>query len=135
MNPNPYAPPSAPMVAGSRTGSITPQRAAEIQKEIKINNLLSFALGIPGIGLQVIGRNMGGILGGVTSLVGTALLMGGLVFYARLRGRSAVYALFGLLSCVGLLVLYFIPKYCLNCRTKASYGKKQCEACGAPLGM
>ena len=135
MNDNPYAPPKAPMVADARVGAITPERASQIKTRIRINNLLSFVLGVPGLGLQVIGQNMGGFLGSVTSLFGTALLIGGLVFYARLRGRSPIYALFGLLSCVGLLVLYFIPKYCLNCRTRASYGKKQCEACGAPLGM
>ncbi len=134
MNPNPYAPPNAPLAAGYPTG-LTPQRAAEIQREIKTNNLLSFALGIPGMGLQVVGNMMGGMVGRLVYFGGTALLIGGLVFYARLRGRSPFYSLFGLLSCLGLLILYFIPKYCLNCHAQASYGKKQCLTCGAPLGM
>jgi hypothetical protein len=135
MNPNPYAPPNAPLVSGYPAGPLTPQRVAEIQKEIKTNNLLSFALGIPGIGLQVLGNTMGGMLGRLVSFAGTALLIGGLVFYARLRGRSPFFSLFGLLSCLGLLILYFMPKYCLNCHTQASYSKKQCATCGAPLGM
>jgi len=64
---------------------------------------------------------------------GMALFTVGMVFYARMKGRHGAMGLFGLLSCIGLLVLHFLPKSCQNCRASASYRVKECSACGAPV--
>jgi hypothetical protein len=51
-----------------------------------------------------------------------------------MRGRSPAFGLLGLLSCIGLLILYFLSKKCLHCGTSHSYRVKECTSCGAPLG-
>ncbi len=80
---------------------------------IKRYNNLSLALGVPGIILQIVGNvvaqaNAGtgiGLLGLPISLVGTALLVAGLAYYAIAKGRSGWWGLCGFLSCIGLLIL------------------------------
>lgn len=69
----------------------------------------------------------------VLQLVGVVLLMVGLGFYGAVIGRSPVLGLFGLLSCIGLLILYFFPKRCRYCASSQSYRRKECETCGAPV--
>ena len=83
---------------------------------IKRYNNLSLALGVPGIVLQLVGnglaqanQNQGGgiaVLAGVlAAFAGTGLLVAGLVYYAKAKGRSSWWGLCGLLSCCGLIVL------------------------------
>ena len=78
---------------------------------IKEYNRKSFYFGIPGIILQIAGQLMrdstGGItsLGSVISLAGTALLITGLVFYAKAKGRHPAWCLMGLLSIIGIIIL------------------------------
>ena len=129
---NPYAPPAAPI--GHPTGALPPERAEELRRLLKGYNTKSFALGVPGLILQFIGRNMGDLTGSLLTLVGIALFIGGLYFYAKMRGQHPAMCLLGVLSCVGMLILYFLPKKCLNCASTASYSSKQCQTCSAPLG-
>jgi hypothetical protein len=131
---NPYTPPTAPLEQGAAVGPINPQRAAEIQKELSGLNAKSFALAIPGFVLQIVARNFTGVMSIGLSLLGTALFIGGLVFYARMRGRHPAFSLLGLVSCLGLLILYFLPKSCLNCGQSHGFSVKQCTRCGGPLG-
>ena len=86
-----------------------------------VENRKSLALGIPGIILQILGNIMyrqGGATGGpgrpapdanpiwlLVALVGTGLLIAGLAFYAKAKGRSPAWGLMGLLSIIGLIVL------------------------------
>jgi hypothetical protein len=73
-------------------------------------NRISFVWGVPGIILQVVGQVMSqsaashdtgiGILG-----LGTLLLLVGLAYYARAKGRSPLWCLMAFLSVIGLLVL------------------------------
>lgn len=90
-------------------------------------NRKSLALGIPGLILQygpflaiavlAHGKNQSGpplpeiaayaVLGGV--ILGSAMLILGLCYYAKAKGYSAVIGLLGLLSCVGLLILAVLP--------------------------
>ena len=86
-------------------------------------NRKSLTLGIPGIVMQIAGNimvNVGGanatqpntvmILAGiVVALVGTALLILGLSWYAKAKGQSGWWGLMGLLSCIGLIVLAVLP--------------------------
>jgi hypothetical protein len=130
---NPYAPPTASLEPAP-AAPVTPQQAADIQAQIKSLNARSFLLAIPGFVLQVVGRGMPGIAGVAVTLLGAALIVGGLVFYAKMRGRGPLFGLLGLASCLGLLILYFLPKSCLNCKTSHAYSAKQCKRCGAPLG-
>ena len=124
---------------------VSPVRAQEIKKTISKLNILSFVFALPGIGLQVVGAlarkdmadptqasaaQAGGLL---LQLVGCVLLIVGFAFYGRMKGRSGALGLFGLLSCIGLIILHFYPKKCHNCRTGASYSAKECGACGAPV--
>jgi hypothetical protein len=130
---NPYTPPTASLEPAP-AGGVTPQRAADIQAELRSLNTRSLLLAVPGMVLQVVGRGMPGMSGIAVTLLGAALIVGGLVFYAKMRGRSPAFGLLGLASCLGLLILYFLPKSCLNCKTSHSYSVKQCKQCGAPLG-
>jgi hypothetical protein len=79
-------------------------------------NNKSLALGIPGLILQI-GGNIGtratespGVVSLMllASLVGTVLLMVGLAYYAKAKGRSPWWCLMGFLSLIGLIVLAFL---------------------------
>lgn len=80
---------------------------------IKRYNNLSLALGIPGIVLQIAGNfivqmnqeSAVGLLGVPVLLLGTALLIAGLAYYAIAKGHSGWWGLCGFLSCLGLLIL------------------------------
>lgn len=81
----------------------------------KRENNLSLALGIPGLLMQVVGQYMSisatqqgaqpPVLASLITIGGTALLIAGLCFYAIAKGRTPLWGLMGLLSCIGLLVL------------------------------
>ena len=83
---------------------------------IKRYNNLSFVYAVPGIVLQIVGHvvSQGAkepaslLLGVAILLIGTALLMVGIAYYAKSRGRSPVWCLMGLLSCIGLIVLLLL---------------------------
>ncbi len=87
-------------------------------------NTLSLALGAPGLIMQIAGmairQNASGTsingrlavtdpsmfnLGLLLGLVGTALLLTGLAYYAKAKGRSPWWCLFAFLSLIGLIVL------------------------------
>jgi hypothetical protein len=77
---------------------------------IRRYNNLSLALGVPGLILQIVGfvlqRSAGKeALGLVVALLGTALLVTGLGFYALSRGRNPAWCLLGLLGIIGLVAL------------------------------
>jgi hypothetical protein len=80
----------------------------------KKENNISLLLGVPGLILQIAGyfvtsaaQQQGAptLIGNGLTLVGTILLISGLCFYAIAKGRSPLWGLMGLLSCIGLLVL------------------------------
>jgi hypothetical protein len=74
------------------------------------DNRTSLTIGIPGLILQPIGNFVvGGDLGLIVTLAGTALLIAGLCFYARGKGYHMAFGALGLLSCVGLFVLAVLP--------------------------
>lgn len=79
-------------------------------------NRTSLMFGVPGIVLQIVGALMGRdiIPGGETvglivQIAGTILLIVGLSFYARAKGRHPAWGLLGLLSIIGLIVLAVLP--------------------------
>lgn len=80
---------------------------------------------------------LGGSKKGPTALAlrfsGTALLVGGGIFYARLKGRSGWWGLIGLLNCIGYCVLIFMDKICLRCGTRSKDKLEECPTCRAPI--
>jgi hypothetical protein len=84
---------------------------------IKKYNTLSFVWGIPGILIQIFGimlrrfaqtQDMPPLyddLGRLVVLFGIIALLIGFVYYAKAKGRSAWWCLFGFLSLIGLIVL------------------------------
>lgn len=76
-------------------------------------NRQSFIYGVPGIVLQIGGRIVtvmaenGTMIaaGVVTTVVGTLLLLVGLAFYAKAKGRHPAWCLMAFLSIIGLIVL------------------------------
>jgi hypothetical protein len=90
-------------------------------------NNLSLLLGVPGFLLQAAGNvlYMGNqvptgdpstrALGQVALLVGTVLLLIGLVYYAKAKGRSPWWCLLAFLSLIGLIALA-----CLEDRSRGS---------------
>jgi len=120
---------------------IDPIKAKEIKDRISRFNLMSFVLAIPGLIMQGYASTMpakDGELGaaGVILLlhgVGLILVIWGFVYYARMKGRSGVLALLGLLSCLGLIILHFLSKTCQNCGASAGHAAKECTTCGGPV--
>ncbi len=79
---------------------------------IKRYNNISLALGVPGIILQIPGSIMvqsadstSRAVGLLILLLGTALLIAGLGFYAKAKGHSPLWGLCGFLSWIGLIIL------------------------------
>lgn len=68
-----------------------------------------------GIILQVLGRvlitvgDAAGILGLLLALIGAVLFIWGCMNYAVGKGHSKWLGLLGLLSCIGLVILLFLP--------------------------
>ena len=75
----------------------------------KFNNI-SLAIGIPGFILQTVGAGIrvAGVLDFwfLVYLLGTILLLAGLAYYAKAKGRSPAWCLFAFLSFIGLIVLF-----------------------------
>ena len=113
-----------------RTGRLDPNA---LRMKLKQYNMLSFATALPGMVLQIIGIQVGGLSGNMITLAGVALFAAGLGFYARMRGRSPWFCLLGVLSLGGMFTLYFLSRRCLNCDAWTSYKAKQCRRCSAPL--
>jgi hypothetical protein len=65
-------------------------------------NNISLAWGAPGIGLQIYGQFMNQF---PILIAGTILLMIGLAYYAKAKGRTPTWCLMGFLSLIGLIVL------------------------------
>ena len=70
---------------------------------IKRYNNLSLKIAIPGIALQLIGGYMLG--GEQLILAGTVMVIVGLAFYAKAKGRNPAWCLVGGISCLGLLIM------------------------------
>jgi hypothetical protein len=97
---------------------------------IKRHNNLSLLLGVPGFLIQIVGNvlcvscmdnqaPMGDpstlALGQVAVILGTLLLLVGLAYYAKAKGRSPWWCLLAFLSLIGLIVLA-----CLEDRSHSS---------------
>lgn len=86
---------------------------------IKRYNSLSLSLGVPGIILQIAGNIVARVneetpiagLAVLAALVGTALLIAGLSYYAIAKGRSGWWGLCGFLSLLGLLILALLKDH------------------------
>jgi uncharacterized membrane protein HdeD (DUF308 family) len=80
---------------------------------IKGYNQMSFALGVPGIILQLVGlyaaMMMGSSWGAAFIAVGICLFIAGLAYYAKAKARSPWWCLLGLLSLLGMIILSLIP--------------------------
>jgi hypothetical protein len=119
---------------------VSPEQALAIKKQISRLNLLSFAFALPGLvllmasgALAAPGMEKNLAVLATVRLLGALLFLIGMFFYARMRGRGWAWGFLGLLSCLGLLILYFLPKHCRNCQTSASYRARDCAKCGAPV--
>lgn len=89
------------------------------------HNRLSLIYGVSGIALQVLcvpvalivgeltrstyGPFLGDLFGIGLAIIGTALLIVGLCYYARGKGQSAWFGAFGILGIIGLIVLGLLP--------------------------
>lgn len=114
------------------------ERAARRFRRAK---LLLTALLIVGFLLNLLGDDLVGWLGGAKKgpvalslrLSGTALLVAGGIFYARLKGRSGWWGLIGLLNCIGYFVLLYLDKICLHCGARSKDKGEECPHCRAPI--
>jgi predicted tellurium resistance membrane protein TerC len=96
---------------------------------IKKYNSLSFVFGVPGILLRFLSfvptvftsSKSLAILGFFSVFfVGTALLLAGLGYYAKSRGRSWTYCFFAFLGIIGLIVLMCLKDLTLSNQTEAN---------------
>ncbi|MBP7216570.1 MAG: hypothetical protein KBA46_04725 [Candidatus Omnitrophica bacterium] len=67
----------------------------------KVLNKKSLAYGVPGLIIQVIGF----LVHPLILFLGTVFLIIGLGYYAKAKGHSGFFGLFGLLSWIGIIVL------------------------------
>lgn len=69
---------------------------------IKKYNNISLAVGIPGLAIQIAGRiwEMDAL-----TLAGTVILLVGLYYYTKAKGRNPAWCLMAFLSIIGLLVM------------------------------
>jgi len=78
-------------------------------------NNLSLALGVPGLIAQGYGGYLQskpdavGLVPPLVLVAGTVLLMFGLAYYAKAKGRAATWWLMGFLGLIGLIVLAVLP--------------------------
>lgn len=86
-------------------------------------NNKSLLLGVPGILIQFFGVMGAGIVQALLNtspestlafviaiwLIGTAMLIGGLIYYAQAKGQSGWWGLIGFLGLIGLIVLGLLP--------------------------
>ncbi len=80
-------------------------------------NRISLLWGGPGLAIQILAYlavrattdPLLALLALLSVLGGTALLLIGLGYYAKAKGHSAAWGLFGLLSVIGLIVLACLP--------------------------
>ena len=113
-------------------GAIEPHHRAEIARKVRGLSVVTFGLGGLGMIAQAVGWVTSSFL---ISMAGTGLFLASLVFFTKLRGRHIAFAALGFLSWIGLVIMYFLPKRCLNCTAENSYRSGQCDRCGAPLGI
>ena len=122
---------------------IDPLKAKEIKDRISRLNLVSFALAVPGMFIQVYSAQMARGTGpdpdstqaGILAIQGLSslLVIAGLACYARMKGRNGFLCLLGMLSCLGLIILHFLSKICQNCGMSAGHSAKECDSCGGPV--
>jgi hypothetical protein len=77
---------------------------------LKEQNNKSLAFGLPGLLIQTIGLFIHPII----ALVGSGLLIVGLGYYAKAKGHSGYFGLFGLLSWLGVIVLIALKDKCIS---------------------
>jgi hypothetical protein len=135
MTHDPYAPPKADSLdaeslAQPGRAQVSDVEYERIRRELKALNRTSMSVGGSGLVLQIFGGTMHGVSGLVASLMGLGLLVAGLSSYARMRGHSQWFGAFGLLGCIGVVILVLLPKKCFNCG--ATTRVATCGACGAP---
>src|SRR5262245_55098634 len=100
----------------SATARIDPATASAIKSKMTRLNLLSFALALPGMAMQVLAGQVvssadpGSAMARALAIqgLGAILVIGGLICYARMKGRSGALGLLGLLSCLGLIILHYL---------------------------
>lgn len=80
-------------------------------------NRISLAWGVPGLLVQIAGvilrdtaATVGSlVLGWTVLLIGAAMLIVGLAYYAKAKGYHPAWGLLGLLSLIGFIVLGVMP--------------------------
>lgn len=86
---------------------------AEYQKKSNIGVGAGFLAEVVGRGIQLVGGSNTSaallVLGGVIALAGVVLFIWGCVNYCIGKGYSGWLGLLGLVSCLGLIVLIFLP--------------------------
>lgn len=111
----------------SPDGEIAGPSDEEIQEELTSENRNTFLFAVPGFVLQLAtGSALLGFVGGILVIVG-------LMQYAKMKGRHRAWGLLGLLSIIGLLILYFVPPICRRCGEKNSSSNERCSNCNAPV--
>ncbi len=95
---------------------------------LKKYNNLSLCFGIPGLILQIAGFILNTPEGYIVlKVVGTALLLIGLAYYAKAKGQHPAWCLAAFLSIVGLIILA-----CLGDKTLSQADDKQLVEPGKP---
>ena len=125
---NPYQPPSSDSYHHD-PGPLDAAKA-RLPSEFESSIGRAFRLVDLGLGLQALGRGIRHESAALWTLAGTALLIYGLMLFAKMRRQSPWWGVLGLLSCMGVVILALLPKKCHHCRATTS--GQRCHRCGAP---
>ena len=129
MSNSPFDPPQSDIRTSGGVTRVSPAEADRIAKKIKKLNRISLGLAIPGIALQAMGQAYP-----LLNIPGLILVLFGFGYYAKMKGRSPVWCLMAFFSCIGLIVLAVLPKYCHHCE-QATGRQKNCQHCHAPAPL
>ena len=136
MTVNPFRPPGddAGSAGAYSTPQVDPATAANIKARIETLNTASLILILFCLRFELSGPGIFTIApveAFVVEALGKVLWICGLGCYARMRGRSWLWGIFGSMSCVGYVALAAIlGKRCHLCRAPTT--GPTCSRCGAP---
>lgn len=112
---------------------------------IKKYNNISLTWGAPGIIIQIVGKTAGIP---IFLILGTVLLMVGLAYYAKSKGRSSAWCLAGFLSIFGLIILGLLKDFhkeglsgnspkvkCPHCAELIQKGAALCKHCKSTIAI
>ncbi len=115
---------------------MTAEQDEALARKLRRLDAAGLVLALIGLALQATGQFAfaAGSRAQVAMLAGgTSTLAIALACLAARKGRTILFGLLAVLSCVGFFVVFILPKTCHRCRAPGGVEQPTCESCGAPM--